>query len=44
MGIFVLWIMFALVSFISWIFVMIFAFVMILASAVFFVKGNSQGQ
>lgn len=43
-AIFALWICLALVSLISWIFVIIFAFVMMLVSAIFFVKGNSQGQ
>jgi len=43
-AIFALWICLALISLISWIFVIIFAFVMMLASAIYFVKGNSQGQ
>lgn len=42
-GVFALWIVFAIINFLNWIFVIIFAFVMILASAIFFIKGNSQG-
>jgi hypothetical protein len=44
MGVFAEWMIFAMLGFLSWIYVIIFAFVIIGAAAVFFVKGNSQGQ
>jgi hypothetical protein len=43
-GIFGVWILCAIVGLISWIYVIIFAFVIVGASAVYFVKGGSQPQ
>jgi hypothetical protein len=42
-GVFALWILLAMLNLISWIYVIIFAFVMVGASAIFFVKGQVGG-
>lgn len=43
-GVFGVWTLCAIVGLINWIYVIIFAFVIIGAASVFWVKGNSQGQ